>query len=255
MPTKSAHATINVKADGAEGGDEGVFEAIVSAFGNIDSYGERVVKGAFAETLAEWDERGDPIPVLWSHQSGDPQAHIGKVLEAEERDAGLWVKGQLDIDADPLESHARQVWRMLKGRRVTQFSFAYDVLDAAPVTEDGETVLDLKRLKLYEVGPTLIGVNQETELLGTKALAAITAQLKAGRVLSAKNFARLEEAYDAIGAVLAAAKPSDDDDGKSQRGDRKRADEASDAGKSDEHPIAGPATTRLLTELRAFELV
>src|SRR5215207_3280960 len=214
MLTKSAacriKATTEVTEDGA---DKGEFEALVSVFGNVDRYGERVVKGAFADTLKAWDAKDGPIPVIWSHEHRDPRAHIGSVVKAEERDAGLWVKAQLDIDADPVESRAAQVWRLLKGRRVTQFSFAYDIVDAASVTEDGEQVFELRKLDLFEVGPTLLGVNPETELLDAKALHGIVAQLKAGRVLSSKNFARLEEAYNAIGEVLSSAKP-DEDDGK-----------------------------------------
>ncbi len=155
-----------VKAAGEEdGADEGVFEAIVSAFGNVDSYGDRVVKGAFADTLAEWKASGDPIPVLWSHLSHDPDYHIGEVLDAAETDEGLWVKARLDLD----EPKSRKIYRLLKGRRVKQFSFAYDVIDGSFVKSDGEDVYELRKLKLYEVGPTLIGVNQATQLLAVKA--------------------------------------------------------------------------------------
>ena len=154
-----------VKAAGEPGTDEGVFEAIVSVFGNVDTYGDVVMPGAFADTLAEWKSSGDPIPVLWSHMSHDPDYHIGEVLEAEERADGLWVKARIDLD----EPKSRKVYKLLKGRRVTQFSFAYDVIDAGMVKADGESVFELRKLKLYEVGPCLIGVNQETELLAVKA--------------------------------------------------------------------------------------
>ena len=41
-----------IKAAGPEDGlEEGEFEALVSVFGNIDSYGDKVMKGAFANTL------------------------------------------------------------------------------------------------------------------------------------------------------------------------------------------------------------
>ena len=76
---------VRIKAAGEhEGTDEGTFEAIVAAY-NLDSVGDKITPGAFADTLAEWKGRGDPIPVLWSHMSHDPEYHIGEVLEAEER--------------------------------------------------------------------------------------------------------------------------------------------------------------------------
>lgn len=163
MPTKAA--PVRVKAGEQDGLGEGQFEAVVSVFGNVDSYGDVVMPGAFADTLAEWEKSGNPIPVLWSHLSHDPDYHIGHVVEAKETAEGLWVRAQLDLDAPK----ANQVYRLLKGRRVTQFSFAYDILDAAYAERDGEKVYELRKLKVYEVGPTLIGANQETRLIGVKA--------------------------------------------------------------------------------------
>lgn len=183
---------------------EGEFEAIVSVFGNIDSTGDVVLPGAFAKTLAEWAASGDPIPVIWSHDWTDPFSHIGHVIEAKEIDRGLWVKGALDLD----NPTAVQVHRLMKGRRVTQFSFAYDVVEGAWVTtaKDDPDFYELRELVLYETGPCLLGANQETELIAAKA-AAVAGAVKAGRVLSQKNYDALVEARDAISGVIAAAEP------------------------------------------------
>ncbi|WP_086668034.1 HK97 family phage prohead protease [Lentzea kentuckyensis] len=164
-------APVTIKAAGTQDGTaEGVFEAIVSAFNNVDSYGDVVLPGAFTDTLADWKASGDPIPVLWSHAANDPDYHIGYVLEAEERAEGLWVRAQLDPD-DLAETRSKtsKIYRLLKGRRVTQFSFAFDVIDAGWGERDDRDVYELRKLKLYEVGPCLIGVNQATSLLDIKA--------------------------------------------------------------------------------------
>jgi len=168
MYIKSAPVTIKAAGE-QDGAEEGVFEAIVSAFNNVDTYGDVVMPGAFAESLKEWQASGDPIPVLWAHASHDPDYHIGYVMEAEERPEGLWVKAQLDPDdlADK-QSKTSKVFRLLKGRRVKQFSFAFDVIDGGWGERDGHDVYELRTLKLYEVGPCLIGVNQNTELLEVK---------------------------------------------------------------------------------------
>lgn len=200
--------TARVKAAGvADGLAEGQFTALVSVFGNEDSVGDIVRPGAFTETLAEWGAKGDPIPVIWSHAWGDPFAHVGTVLKATETLQGLEVTGQIDdLDSNPT---AAQVYRLLKGRRVTQFSFAYDVGEGAWVQDDEHPYggyYELRRLKLHEVGPCLVGANQETELIAAKA-AGIARGLKAGRVLSQSNFNTLTSAYESIGEVLAAATP------------------------------------------------
>lgn len=154
-----------IKAAGVhEGTDEGMFDAIVATY-DLDSVGDRIIPGAFKETLDEWATSGDPIPVYWSHRMDDPAMNIGQVVEAAETDKGLAVKAQLDLD----NPTAAQVYRLLKGRRVTQFSFAYDIEDGAFVEEKGESpYYELRKLRLYEVGPTPIGANQATELLEVK---------------------------------------------------------------------------------------
>ncbi|MDT0381426.1 HK97 family phage prohead protease [Streptomyces sp. DSM 42041] len=206
MRTKDAPA--RVKAAGPDDGlTEGQFVALVSVFDNEDSMGDVVRAGAFTETLAAWGEKGDPIPVIWSHAWGDPFAHIGSVVKATETLAGLEITGQIeDLDSNPT---AQQVYRLLKGRRVTQFSFAYDIEEEAFVTDDDHRwggYFELRRLKLHEVGPCLVGANQETELIAAKAT-RLAQGAKAGRVLSQANYDRLSSAHEAIGDVLAAAEP------------------------------------------------
>jgi len=224
MFTKSCDARVKAVGD-ADGLEDGVFEAMVSVFGNVDSYGDRVLPGAFKDTLDEWAASGNPIPVYWSHRMDDPDYNIGHVLEAKElepgdpalpdslrENGGLWVRAQIDLEG----AKSKQVYRLLKGRRVTQFSFAYDLLDYAIVKgeDDDNQVWELRKMKLYEIGPTPIGANQETELLGVKAAAhradRLAAEVKAGRVLSAKNEGELREARDAIDRVLSSLEPEDD---------------------------------------------
>lgn len=175
MTTATKTFAARVKATGDQL-DAGQFEAIVSVFGNIDSYGDVVRPGAFTDTLGAWKSSGDPIPVIWSHQWSDVDAHIGVVLDAKEllpgdtqlppdltALGGLWVRCQLDDDGK-----AVKVRSLLKGGRVKNFSFAYDVLDAAWVRVDGRDAYELRKLDLYEVGPCLIGANTSTELIAAK---------------------------------------------------------------------------------------
>lgn len=207
MP-RTKECTARIKAAGtADGLAEGQFTALVSVFGNEDSAGDVVIPGAFTQTLADWRAKGDPIPVIWSHNWGDPFSHIGIVVSAMETPDGLEVTGQIeDVDTNPT---AAQVYRLLKGRRVTQFSFAYDVEEGAWVEgqdDDGRWYgyYELRELKLYEVGPCLVGCNQATELLAAKA-DELTRGVKAGRVLAQRHIDSLTAAHAAIGDVLAAA--------------------------------------------------
>jgi HK97 family phage prohead protease len=205
---RTMEVTAKVKAAGtADGLAEGQFTALVSVFNNEDSYGDVVRPGAFTQTLSEWSAKGDDIPVIWAHQWSDPFSHIGRVVKAVETLQGLEVTGQIEDLED--NKTAAQVYRLLKGRRVTQFSFAYDVGEGGWITDDEHPwggYYELRRLDLHEVGPCLLGVNRETELLAAKA-ARLATGAKAGRVLSQTNYDRLTAAYTSIGEVLAAAQP------------------------------------------------
>lgn len=254
MFTKSIRTTVKALDPTAEGEGDGTFEAIVAVFNNIDSYGDRILPGAFTETLAEWEASdGLSIPVYYSHRMDDPQFNIGHVIEAKETEKGLWVKAQLDFE----NPTAKQVWRLLKGGRLAQFSFAYDVeaYQVVKGADDAESVWELQKLKLYEVGPTPIGANQETELLGVKHAAHVAdrlaAGLKAGRVLSAKNEGDIRAAHEALGKVLSTL--DNEDDGSKASGHQPAKDEELLAAKSEEPMGAPSALTRLQIELAAGE--
>lgn len=168
-------------ADEASGLGPGEFKALVSVFGNVDAYGDVVLEGAFSDVLAEYRAKGAPIPVVWSHDWGDVFAHIGHAdpSKAVETPDGLEVVGKLDVDS-PVPSaaeFAQQVHRLLAQKRITQFSFAFDVADAGwGVRGEGEQSREVFELRkfgaLHEVGPCLVGVNRETRLDEVKALRA-----------------------------------------------------------------------------------
>lgn len=248
MKIKSAPFKVKAAGDGELA--EGQFEAIVSVFGNVDSVGDVVVPGAFADTLAAWAAKGDPIPVLWSHDWGDPFSHLGGVVKAEERDEGLWVRGELDLD----NPKAAQVYRLLKGRRVTQFSFAYDVIEGAWVDTEEGSFYELRKLNLFEVGPTLIGANQETELLAVKAH-DLAARLKAGDTI---DLDQLAAAHQALGSLLEAAKtssPSGEDPSKREAGqpDLDAANGPAASGPSAAQPKVSPAQVAAWTTVNELQ--
>lgn len=165
--TMKRATSATLKSVGDEGSlGKGQFTALVSVFGNVDSLDEVVMPGAFRETLAAWQAKGDPIPVVWSHQWGDPMAHIGEVLEAKETTQGLEVTAQLDMS----NPSAVQVFKLLKDRRVKEFSYAGEESDFNVVDgPDGRTIIQVGKVDLIELGPCLKGSNPATMLLSTKA--------------------------------------------------------------------------------------
>lgn len=166
MTTKLKRVSVAVKAAGPDDGlEEGQFLAYASVFGNVDSYGDVVEKGAFADTLKAWAASDDVLPLLWGHDFSDPFSNIGGVLEAKEDDHGLLIKAQLDLD----NPKAAQVYRLLKGRRVNQMSFAYDIVEGGwEKSEELGEYFSLKKLNIHECSVVPLGANQETEVLVVK---------------------------------------------------------------------------------------
>jgi uncharacterized protein len=201
MPTKTC--AVKVKATAADDTSlkEGQFIALASVFNNIDAVGDVVMPGAFADDLKSWQTSGDVIPVLWGHQMNDPNMNIGEVLHADETGEGLQVKAQLDLD-NPV---AAQVYKLLKGRRVGKMSFAYDIEDGAPAERAGQSVYELRKLKLHEVSVVQVPANPAATVQQVKEAAerARAAHVKKG----AQQVGRKDTGID---AALASAVSSAD---------------------------------------------
>ena len=145
----------------------GEFSALVAVFNNVDKGGDRIMPGAFTKTLAAWRASGDPVPVIWSHDWNTPDAHIGIAYAKDMRqtDRGLLVKGRLDVDDNPT---ARRVHKLMSRRSLKEFSFGYSVPSGGQrKADDGAN--ELIELDLYEIGPTLKGMNPATELHTVKS--------------------------------------------------------------------------------------
>lgn len=165
-----AFAQVAFKAEGDDAGDgsklgPGEFIATAAVFGNVDTYGDRMMPGAFTDTLNEWAASGNVLSVIFQHNWSDPFANIGAVKSITETAEALVYRGQLDLDDD----YSMKVYKLMKGRRITQQSFGFDILDASEVMEDGKSIFEIRKVHLYEVGPCLVGVNQATQLLDIKS--------------------------------------------------------------------------------------
>ena len=240
----------------------GRVEAIVSVFGNVDLVGDRVVKGAFKKSIQEWKESDNQVPVVFSHDWGDMWSHIGVVDSLEETDEGLKATYTLDIDDNPA---AAQVFRLMKRCTLKEHSFAYDVVREG-AAKDGAN--ELKELKIIEIGPTLKGANQETELLAVKSAleegaaeaeaqikdlpadgtmnytVTTVAEVKAGRAISKANESKLRSAVAALQDILAALESEDEKD--ESQTPTPEGEKASDDGAQTDNGAASVASDQLL---------
>lgn len=171
---KLKDVNVQVKAlqpEDGTGGDindaqpEGVIEAYASIFGNKDSYGDVVMPGAFTDTIAEWAASDNVLPLLYGHDFHDPYSNIGAVTSAEEDAKGLKIVAQFDMD----NPKAKQVFNLVARKRITQMSFAYEVVEGESVTTEDDWHYEIRKVKLYEISVVPIGANQETAITAVKS--------------------------------------------------------------------------------------
>src|SRR5471030_1015465 len=103
--------------------DSGEFEGYGSVFGVKDSYGDIVIPGAFSKSLQNWGGKGGFPAMLWQHQMNEP---IGVYTDMKEDDNGLYLKGRLLIDDDPL---SRRAHAHMKAGSLTGLSIGYVLKD------------------------------------------------------------------------------------------------------------------------------
>jgi hypothetical protein len=146
------------KADG----DGRVIEGHAAVFGNVDLGGDVVHPGAFKKTLAE---RGNKVKFLWQH---DPSEPIGKVLFLQEDDKGLFIRARVSETRRGNDALA-----LMKDGAVGELSFGYDAVKGGTdysKSDSGETVRNLREIRLYEVSPVTFAMNEEASILGVKAV-------------------------------------------------------------------------------------
>lgn len=157
--------SFEIKAANEEEGVAGIFTGYASVFGNVDSYGDVVARGAFTKSLATYGKDGAGIPCYWGHKMDDPMMNIGQTISAVEDDHGLLVKVQLDLE----NPNAAYVHRLIKQGRVSMMSFAYEINEAAWVETLEEQFYELRDLSIFEVSVVPIGANTSTEITSVKA--------------------------------------------------------------------------------------
>ena len=142
--------------------EKGIFEAHCSVFGNVDSYGEIVDKGAFVKWLAQYFDNGvKRFPkCVWAHNWEEP---IAATLECREDEVGLYVKGQFVLEVQ----RAREVYALMKAGVITDFSFGFSVLDYR--VEESTGLIHLTEIAIYEWSPVLVGANREATLTSVKS--------------------------------------------------------------------------------------
>jgi uncharacterized protein len=171
LQTKNSGVPLDSKAVS----DAGVIEGYASVFGNVDSAGEIVEPGAFAESLVKSQRSGRKVKMLWQH---DPNQPIGVWEDLAEDGKGLWVKGRLLVEQSP---KAREAHGLLQAGALDGLSIGYRTLKAGP-KEGKPGVISLIKLDLIENSIVTFAANERARVEVVKSM------LDAGSLPTVREF-------------------------------------------------------------------
>lgn len=164
---------LEVKFDpGAVDEKTGTFEGYGAIFGNLDSYGDVIQKGAFRATLKDWRKAKSLPPMLVQHggwMMTDMDAlPIGKWEEMEEDETGLRVKGRLiNLDTE----RGKNIYGAMREGVLDGMSIGYRAKEFTYGTKPDEPRRTLKAVDLVEVSIVTFPANGRARVDAVKAAA------------------------------------------------------------------------------------
>lgn len=149
----------SVKAFQDQDPDYFYFEGYASTFGNVDSYNDIVVPGAFKKSLAA----NPNFKVFWQHDSYMP---LGVPTSATEDPKGLFIKCKMP----KADSFVRdRVIPQMKCGSIDRMSIGYSTVKCSYKSDNGAQQRLLEEVKLWEVSLVSIPANDQAVVTAFKS--------------------------------------------------------------------------------------
>lgn len=151
--------------------DTMTFSGYGAYFGNVDSHGDVIAKGAFKKTLSAIKKSGNWPPMLLQHggwgMGTEDMMPVGIWTEMAEDDNGLYIKGRL-ADTD----RGRETYGLLKMEprpAITGLSIGYQAVDVSFGTKPDEPRRTIKQIDLFEISLVTFPANDRARVDAVKA--------------------------------------------------------------------------------------
>lgn len=141
----------------------GIVKGYGSYFGNKDSDGDVIAKGAYQKTIKE---NGERVRYLWQHKMDKP---IGKIKEMYEDDKGLMFVAEI-----PKTTLGNDALELMKAGIVTENSVG--ILPIQKQMKDG--FREITEVKLYEISAVTLAANDQAKILDVKGKMDIENEFK-----------------------------------------------------------------------------
>lgn len=149
-------------------GDERTFEGYGAFFNNVDSYGDVIMPGAFAKTLAAHEQAGTRPPMLLDHGFAAGGEVIGVWEQLSEDGRGLYAKGRL-IDTRA----GRDTYVALKEGALNGMSIGYRATEFELRARPEDPKRRLKSVDLVELSVVAVPANPKARVAAVKTILRI----------------------------------------------------------------------------------
>lgn len=145
------------------------FEGYGAVFGNVDSYGDVIQPGAFADSLAGSKRSGQWPAMLLQHGGffGDDQTPIGIWTDMAEDGKGLWVQGKLAPTARGQDIYA--LLKMTPRPAISGLSIGYVAKEWTARSKPDEPRRTLKKVDLLEISIVTMPANPKARISTVKS--------------------------------------------------------------------------------------
>jgi HK97 family phage prohead protease len=183
------------------------FEGYGAVFGNVDSYGDVIQPGAFADTLAAAQKSGIWPAMLLQHggwgMGAEDMTPIGIWTSMAEDGVGLKVSGKLADTARGREAYA--LLKMEPRPAITGLSIGYIAKEWAQRSKPEEPRRTLKKVDLMEVSLVTFPANGKARISAVKSVDEIASLADAEAFLREVGGLSKSQAVAFIARVKAAA--------------------------------------------------
>lgn len=143
--------------------ESGKFTGYGSVFGELDSYRDIVMPGAFKKSLKEdFRDKGRKVPMLWQHDWWSP---IGIYPVIEEDDIGLYLEGECNLDVQK----GRECHSLMKQGALTGLSIGYTTVTSE--WDEESLIRKLHEVNLWEVSPVTFPAGDSARINHVKSIA------------------------------------------------------------------------------------
>ncbi|WCL55084.1 HK97 family phage prohead protease [Gimibacter soli] len=189
------HDVIDLKLEAKAAGPAGTFEGYGAVFGNVDRDGDRLAKGAFAESL-----KVRMPALLWQHNAKEP---IGCFDHVAEDARGLHVKGRLSM-----EGRGKEAYDLLKMGALDGLSIGFVTREASRDVAAG--VRTILKADLMEISLVTFPANELARVAAVKSAPEISSPRGLEHFLREAGLTRMQAKAVTAKGYKGLARSSDD---------------------------------------------